>query len=152
MPYRQLLQLTVDIPWFLNLKIPVRFITTFSDYEVNQSVLPVFEVALDSVLEETDFGERWRRRRGLRCPEAMRSADSVPVRCNSETGYVHAGPGAAGGRRPTSIPACSSFRWPRSGGLYDALVGTQDVRRLPVVEAIAKVTRLRARRRRFFRL
>lgn len=105
MPYRQLLQLTVDIPWFLNLKIPIRFITTFSEYEVNQSVLPLFEVALDSVLEEADAGERWRRRRGMHCPEGARSA----VECNSETGYVHAGARPEGGRWEIHYPPRDSL-------------------------------------------
>ena len=105
MPYRQLLQITVEIPWFLNLKVPIRFITTFSEYEVNQSVLPVFEVALDSVLEEGDVGERWRRRRGMRCQEGARSA----VRCNSETGYVHAGPRPQGGQWEIHYPPRDSL-------------------------------------------
>ncbi|MEE9236204.1 MAG: RNA 3'-terminal phosphate cyclase, partial [Thermoplasmata archaeon] len=105
MPYRQLLQITVEIPWFLNLKVPIRFITTFSEYEVNQSVLPVFEVALDSVLEEAAVGERWRRRRGMRCPEGARSA----VRCNSETGYVHAGPRPQGGQWEIHYPPRDSL-------------------------------------------
>ena len=70
MPYRQLLQVTVEIPWFLNVKVPIRFMTTFGEYDVNRSVLPKFAVALDSTLEQTDLGEHWRRRRsGLRCPE-----------------------------------------------------------------------------------
>ena len=54
MPYRQLLQLTVTVPWFVNVTIPVRFVTTFSDYEVNTSVQPVFEVApLDETVDTT---------------------------------------------------------------------------------------------------
>ncbi len=106
MPYRQLLQLTVDIPWFLNLKIPVRFLTTFSEYEVNQSVLPMFEVALDSTLEGADVGERWRRRRGMRCRDGARSA----VRCNAETGYVHAGPRPDGGQWEIHYPPRDSLR------------------------------------------
>ena len=127
MPYRQLLQLTVDIPWFLNLKVPIRFITTFSEYEVNQSVLPVFEVSLDSVLEEADVGERWRHRRGMRCPEGARSA----VRCNSDTGYVHAGPLPQGGQWEIHYPPRDSlFAFDRWEGDLELNLAPEDEERI----------------------
>ena len=40
----------------------------------------------------------------------MRSPDSIPVRCDSQTGYVHAGPGAAGGRWEIHYPPRDSLR------------------------------------------
>ncbi len=82
MPYRQLLRITVEIPWFLNVKLPIRFMTTFGAYDVNRSVLPKFAVALDGTLEQTDFGEHRRRRRsGPRCPEVATATDSASVSC-----------------------------------------------------------------------
>jgi hypothetical protein len=113
MPYRQLVQLTVDIPWFLNLKVPVRFLTTFSEYAVNQSVLPEFEVSLDSVLEETDYGDQWRRRRsGRHCAHPIVTSDILSYReyCNEDTGYTRAGPGSEGGRWEIHYPPRDSLQ------------------------------------------
>jgi hypothetical protein len=112
MPYRQLLQLTVDIPWFVNVKIPVRFITTFSEYAVNESVLPEFEIELDSVLEETDYGEEWRRRRSSRqCEDPIVRTEGADHRvlCNEETGYSRAGPRDEGGRWEIHYPPRDSL-------------------------------------------
>ena len=110
MPYRQLLQVTVDIPWFLNVKLPIRFMTTFGEYDVNRSVLPKFAVALDSTLEQTDFGEHWRRRRsGRRCPEVVTATDSARAWCDSETGYSRAGLRGGGGRWEIHYPPSDSL-------------------------------------------
>ena len=112
MPYRQLLQVTVDIPWFVNLKIPIRFLTTFDDYAVNQSVLPRFEVSLDSVLEEDDEGvSRGRMRRQRRCPQMDHPLPSgrPPVRCDSKTGYSQGGRSETGGRWEIHYPPYDSL-------------------------------------------
>lgn len=97
MPYRQLLQLTVDIPWFINAKVPVRFLTTFSEYDVNTSILPVFAVDIDSV------GDEGRRRRrnpriqdGRRC--SGRDSSGVYMGCDETQGYSRAGTSGNGGR------------------------------------------------------
>ncbi len=119
MPYRQLLQLTVDIPWFVNLKIPIRFLTTFGEYTVNQSVLPRFEVPLDSVLENDEAGDsRWRVRRQRRCPQMdnPRPRDAPPMRCDSKTGYSQGGRSETRGRWEIHYPPSDSLAaydaWP----------------------------------------
>jgi hypothetical protein len=100
MPYRQLLQLTVDIPWFVNAKVPVRFLTTFSEYDVNTSILPRFEVDLDSVSGENDEGRR--RRRNARIQDgrncSARDSAGVYMGCDEELGYSRAGTASGGGR------------------------------------------------------
>ncbi len=86
MPYRQLLQLTISIPWFINVTIPVRFVTTFDDYEVNTSVGPVFEVSPleeDSLVPGADG--RGPSRRARRCPRGLEECDSA------ETGVFRVG-------------------------------------------------------------
>src|SRR5262245_24814470 len=45
MPYRQLVTLNVDIPWFINATVPVRFYTTFADYKINSGLRPQFTIA-----------------------------------------------------------------------------------------------------------
>ncbi len=37
LPHRQLLALTAEIPWFINVAMPARAVSTFSNYEVNTS-------------------------------------------------------------------------------------------------------------------
>ena len=44
MPYRQLLAVTAEIPWFVNVAIPARAVTTFSEYTVNANPPIVFQV------------------------------------------------------------------------------------------------------------
>lgn len=83
MPYRQLVTLTVDIPWFLNATIPVHFITTFSDYRINEGAAPVFTVA------PRDTADRRRRR----CRGQATDSTCVEQRENqrrSSEGYTRA--------------------------------------------------------------
>ena len=81
------------------------FMTTFGEYDVNRSVLPKFGVALDSTLEQTDFGEHRRRKRsGPRCPEVVTATDSARVSCGSEMGYSRAGVRGGGGRWEIHYP------------------------------------------------
>jgi hypothetical protein len=58
MPYRQLLAVTAEIPWLVNLAVPARAVTTFSDYTVNSNPPIVFQVSEEELLEE----DRPRRR------------------------------------------------------------------------------------------
>lgn len=107
MPYRQLLQLTVELPWFSNLAIPVRFLTTFDEYEVNTGAAPRFDARPYGVGDE-DEGSRpdtmvsgdGRRRRfeRTRCPGEVE--DCV----RSETGYYRVGVAAEGGRWEVHYP------------------------------------------------
>lgn len=48
LPHRQFLALTAEIPWFVNVALPVRAISTFSDYEVNTAPTLTFAVPPDS--------------------------------------------------------------------------------------------------------
>ena len=101
MPYRQLLQLTLEIPWFINAKVPIRFLTTFSEYDVNTSILPLFEVDLDSVPVEDDEDRR-RRRRNARIQDgrncSSRDSAGVYMGCDEDQGYSRAGSASNGGR------------------------------------------------------
>lgn len=104
MPYRQLLQLTVSIPWFLNLTVPVRFLTTFSDYEVNTSRLPRFEVA--PITEEELDGRTNRKQR--RCPGGEDGCD------RDQTGSFLVGRHEGGGRWELHYPpkdSMADFPW-----------------------------------------
>jgi hypothetical protein len=48
LPHRQLLALIVRIPWFSNSTMPVRFVSKFTDYEVNTAPDFAFAVPLDT--------------------------------------------------------------------------------------------------------
>jgi hypothetical protein len=104
MPYRQMLQLSINLPWFLNVAIPVRFLTTFSDYDVNRSVAPLF-VARPVTPDST--GER--DRDATRCPAGLDE-------CNrAETGYFRVGSAERGGRWEVHYPpkdTLAAYEWP----------------------------------------
>jgi hypothetical protein len=71
LPYRQVVTLEVQLPWFKNFVLPVHFITTFSDVRVNQHRPIAFTV----LLPDTTQHER-KRRRGA---ETTRCGDSLAV-------------------------------------------------------------------------
>lgn len=54
MPYRQLLAITAEVPWFVNLSIPATAVTTFSDYVVNGNAPIEFAVPEAEVAVEDD--------------------------------------------------------------------------------------------------
>jgi len=56
MPYRQFLAITAEIPMFLNAAIPVRAVTTFTDYTVNSNPRIEFHTSEADLLEEMDEG------------------------------------------------------------------------------------------------
>jgi len=62
MPYRQFLAITVEIPMFLNAAIPVRAVTTFTDYTVNSNPPIVFHVSEEELAESEESGRSDRRR------------------------------------------------------------------------------------------
>lgn len=104
MPYRQLLQLSIEIPWFLNVAIPVRFLTTFSEYDVNRSVTPTFEAV---PVEPDTAGAR--DREATRCPDGRDECD------RDSTGYYRVGTAERGGRWEVYYPPDDSlvaFSWP----------------------------------------
>lgn len=98
LPFRQLVTLDVEIPWVLNVKIPVRFITEFSDYEINTLPPIVFTVPLEElqVPDDNDSTQlRWRNR--VHCPgcgSAEPDSGQGRVRTQrrrAEVGYTRAG-------------------------------------------------------------
>jgi hypothetical protein len=88
MPHRQLLALTADIPFILNITIPARVIVTFSEYEVNTSPHIEFVVPDDSLEAQGEVrAARRRRRRERERTDADREAEED----RRGEGYVHAG-------------------------------------------------------------
>lgn len=85
MPSRQLLAVTLDIPWLGGANFPMRALTTFSDYDVNGANAVAFELPVDS-------GAHRRRRCGtsdsLVADSAMHGSDWD--RCE-RAGFAHAG-------------------------------------------------------------
>ncbi|MFQ5551925.1 MAG: hypothetical protein ACE5FJ_11885, partial [Gemmatimonadales bacterium] len=87
LPRRQLVTATVELPWILNLVLPIRFLTRFSDYEINTLPPIAFTYGRDD-LEADDEG-RLRRRRELFCD----GCDSVSLSRSErrDRGYLRAG-------------------------------------------------------------
>lgn len=105
MPHRQLLAITAELPWILNLAIPARAITTFSDYRVNQSPAIEFRVDVsDSIVPEG------RRRRSVRTRRRSDPSDTTRVdhRQRQEEGYVRAGVWS-NGRWEVDVPPAESL-------------------------------------------
>lgn len=86
MPYRQMLALTFDMPWLVNLSVPARAVTTFSNYRVNTSAAFQFAVSPDSQRDENG-----RVRRQLVWRDSSGSAASSPDSERQERGYFHVG-------------------------------------------------------------
>jgi len=110
MPYRQLLQLTVDIPWFLNVAVPIRFLTTFEEYEVNTSRGPQFDVAA-----APDAGGD-AVRSGRESVEVRNACPDGAARCDRHVaGYARVGRAERGGRWEVYYPpdsALERYAWP----------------------------------------
>ncbi|MFQ6045094.1 MAG: hypothetical protein ACE5PT_01875 [Gemmatimonadales bacterium] len=89
MPLRQVLAITAELPWFLNVAIPVRAVTEFSDYRVNDA--PPFEFVIPPERDETLRRDRTRRRLRIRVGGdsgvAVEDSDAERAR----RGYEHAG-------------------------------------------------------------
>jgi hypothetical protein len=111
MPYRQLLAITAEIPWFVNLAVPAMAVTTFGDYRVNDN--PPIEFAVsdrDVATEDDDDLLRVRTADG-----AALESDSVSRErgLREERGYVRAGEWSDGRWEMDVPPADSleSFAW-----------------------------------------
>ena len=110
MPYRQLLAITAEIPWFVNLSIPAMAVTTFSDYRVNDNAPLSFRYPADSLV-----GEDRDRVTRVKTPDGGGlEPDSLSGReLRAERGYVRAG-AWSGGRWEMDIPPADSleaFPW-----------------------------------------
>ena len=90
MPHRQYLAITAELPWFLNFAIPVRAVTTFSDYRVNAS--PDFAFVIPPEPARALREERERRRLKWRDSTEQVSGDRDERRRKRRMGgYYHAG-------------------------------------------------------------
>ncbi len=88
MPYRQLLAITAEVPWFVNVAVPATAVTTFSDYRVNEGEAIAFVVPE----EDLEPGEARRRLRATPGANSVLSKDTVFTRRERhEAGYFHAG-------------------------------------------------------------
>jgi len=98
MPSRQLLAVTLDVPWLIDASFPMRALTTFADYRINAAVPVAFRLPPDSG-----------RRRRLVCnaPDDatyVRHADG----CRRDYGFVHDGRWS-GGRWEIDAPPLDSL-------------------------------------------
>jgi hypothetical protein len=88
LPHRQLLSLTVEIPWFINATIPIRFISDFTDYRVNSSPDFRFAIPSDSI-EVSDEEQRTRTRLRVAAGESGAAPENSGER--SRNGYFKTG-------------------------------------------------------------
>jgi len=111
MPYRQLLAITAEIPWFVNVSIPAMAVTTFSDYRVNDNPPLSFALPRDSLIAEE---EDHRVTRVRTADGAGFEPDSIAGQdLRAERGYVRAG-AWHDGRWEMDIPPADSleaFPW-----------------------------------------
>ncbi len=110
MPHRQLLAITAEIPWILNVAIPARAITTFGDYRINRSPSMDFRVDVsDPIVPE---GRRQRRVRTRRRRDP-RDTTQVSAQQRREEGYVRGGVWSDG-RWEVDVPPSDSlaaYQW-----------------------------------------
>ncbi len=94
LPYRQLLSLTFEIPWFVNLTMPVRALSPFSEYEVNTTPAIAFAVPDEDLPERRGssdpLADRDRRTR-VRVRGDTNRVRNRNDRDRSERGYARAG-------------------------------------------------------------
>ena len=88
LPHRQLLALTIEIPWFINATIPIRFISNFRDYAVNTNPEIRFAIPLDSIEEED---ERQRTQTRLRVAVGESGDEPSNAGDRSRNGYFKTG-------------------------------------------------------------
>ena len=53
LPYRQYIGLQVEIPWIIDVQIPIRFITEFSEHEVNRNPPMAWAISWDEINQES---------------------------------------------------------------------------------------------------
>jgi len=106
MPYRQLMAITAEVPWFVNVAVPATAVTTFSDYRVNVDE-PIAFVVPEEALESGETRRRLRARPG---ESGLLSEDTVFTRRErQEAGYFRAGLWSTG-RWELEVPAADSLR------------------------------------------
>jgi len=100
LPHRQLLVLTVKIPYFFNTTMPVRFASLFRDYEVNTSPELEFAVRVEPN-EDDEEGDRTVRR--LRLGSGRAAGEQGTEEERVAEGYFRTG-GWADGRWEIEVP------------------------------------------------
>ena len=116
MPYRQFLGITAEIPMFLNMTIPARAVTTFSDYEVNVDPELVFAIPED----ELERDGRARRQLQIKQGDGMASDPDADRPANRretekrEKGYYHASTWNDG---QWEIDVPRRIHWTRTSGI-----------------------------------
>jgi len=121
MPYRQFLAITAEIPLFVNLAIPARAVTTFSDYQVNTNPPIAFNIPGEELTGDEERGKvvvRVGAHERL-TPETVGGVEEVPdvdrmvEHAREEYGYVRAGTWRDG-RWEMAVPPADSlvaFSW-----------------------------------------
>ncbi len=99
LPHRQLLVLTVRIPWFFNSTMPVRFASSFRNYEVNTQPQLQFAVPID----EDDDPDRARTKRRLRISAGRAATEQGTREARIRDGYFRTN-NWANGRWEIEVP------------------------------------------------
>lgn len=111
MPYRQVLAITAEVPWFVNLAMPAMAVTTFSDYVVNGNPPLVFAAGDSLFADADDSGELRLRTADGRALEGDTALDSDSLR--AERGYLRYGEWSEG-RWEMAVPpgdSLEAFEW-----------------------------------------
>ena len=114
MPYRQLIKVTVELPWFISVRIPVHFLSTFSEYGINTGASPQFTIAPDTA-PAPDDSTRWARCRDEDSTRAGCPAGYRGRREGIEKGYTRAERASDGSRWEIATPprdSLAKYQWP----------------------------------------
>ena len=110
LPHRQLLAITIEIPWFLNATLPVRAISNFRDYRVN--VTPQFSFAVPPDLDSLEDREDRSRARPMVAPGVAGDSGGRQEEL-ARSGYFRAG-SWIDGRWEIEVPPADSllaYQW-----------------------------------------
>lgn len=129
MPYRQAIMVTLRVPLFVSATVPIRAVTTFSEYQINAAAPLRFAISSEELQRE---GRRRSVRRCMTCePDSVvgddvRATRPAPLK---ETGYYRAGKWG-GGRWEVVVPPIDTlahYQWP---GEMELLLQPAEERRL----------------------
>lgn len=137
MPLRQVLAITGELPWFLNVAVPVRAVTEFSDYRVNDA--PPFEFVVQPETDESLRRDRTRRRLRINVggDSGVTVEDSDEER--ARWGYEHAGAWRDGWWE-VRVPPADTLRAYAWGSELEISLDAAEERRL--METFAELSKL----------
>lgn len=123
MPDRQILLLTIEIPWFINSAFPVRAVTRLTDYHVNGN--PDMAFAAPAPPDDSDDEPAALYRR----PGSPHTSERIPPDERHEYGYLRGGQWSNGRWEVEVLPADSLafYRWDRP---FQVAVSGDEERRL----------------------